>query len=467
MVFLEEPHVTGAILIVEDEAPIRESLAEVLRADGHQVTCATDGVAAMAALDTQEFDLVLSDVRMPGADGLAVLKHAREVTPQAPVLMMTAYATLDTAVEALRRGAHDYLAKPLVFEDVQHKIRFLLRNRLMAWENTLLRAEVQRQWNPETLVSESPAMQAVVATVRGLAAGAGPVLITGERGAGKESIARAVHYFSRRRNSVFLSLHCAGVPEHELDGQLFGQRRGAIPGAGDSREGWLQRARGGTVFLNGLAVLPPRLQDKLLRVVEANEVIPVGGQSAVGIDVRIIAASNHDLQRAVEAGRFRADLYARVKSDTIEVPPLRERREDIPALAAHFVRLYSHEFRRHVQGIDATALQHLLRLPWPGNVRQLANVIEHAVLVGGGEWIMLRDLPVAAHVGEATCMLAPAASTLDDALRACEKAHIEATLAAAAHDKRAAAQRLGISLSSLYRKLASLGIALRGPTPSE
>jgi DNA-binding NtrC family response regulator len=451
----------GEILIAEDEAAVRESVAEVLRDEGYQVTTAADGTAALAALETHDFDVILSDLRMPGADGLTLLRRAREVSPQTLVLLMTAHATVETAIEALQRGAQDYLLKPLMFEDVLHKIEHLMRHRQVAWENQMLRNQVGRQWDFDNLVGNSPAMRDVMNLVRRVAPTPSTVLITGESGVGKEVVARAIHHFSEVRERIFLPVNCGAIPEHLLESQLFGHLRGAFTGAVSNQEGLFQRARGGTIFLDEIGDVPLNLQVKLLRAIEQKEIQTVGATNPQKVDVRVIAATNHDLARAVEQGTFRDDLYYRLNVVGIEIPPLRERREDIPALTHHFVAIHNRELRKSIKGVDGATMKVLLSLPWKGNVRELDNVIEHAMILGDGDWITVADLPralrpeagVAAAVGD----------DLREALHAYEKAHIQTVLATCDHDKRVAAERLGVSLSSLYRKIEEFGI---GATPT-
>ena len=435
---------------------MRESLADLLRDESYQVTTAVDGAAAISALDTSEFDLVLSDVRMPGADGLAVLRHSREVAPQTLVLLMTAHATVDSAVEALRRGAQDYLLKPIMLEDVLHKINYLLEHRQLAWENQMLRNMADRKWDFDSLVGRSGAMREVMNLIRRVAPTPSTVLITGESGAGKEIVARGIHHFSELRDRIFLPVNCGAIPETLLESQLFGHMRGSFTGAISNQEGLFQRARGGTIFLDEISDLPLSLQVKLLRVIETKEVLPVGASTPVKVDIRVIAASNRDLGREVEQGRFRDDLYYRLNVFGIEVPPLRERREDIPLLVEHFIRLHNRELKKNCNGADSATLKVLMSLPWKGNVRELDNVIEHAMILAEGDWITVRDLPRALQ--QEVGFPAPVGDDLRNALRAYEKAHIQAVLAKVNQDKKVAAERLGVSLSSLYRKIEELDI---------
>jgi len=454
----------GSILIAEDEDGVRDSLTQVLQEEGYDVVATADGTAAMAALDTREFDVVISDLRMPGADGLAVLRHAREITPQTLVLLMTAHATVDTAVEALRGGAQDYLLKPIIFDDVLHKIHSLMEHRQLAWDRQFLRGQVERQWDFENLVGQSSAMRDVMALIKRVAPVPSTVLITGESGVGKEVVARAIHHFSERREAIFLPVNCGAIPENLLESQLFGHLRGSFTGAVGNQEGLFQRARNGTIFLDEIGDLPLALQVKLLRAIESKEVHPVGATAPIKVDVRIIAATNRELRREVDGGRFRDDLYYRLNVFGIEIPPLRERREDIPPLIDHFVRLHNRDLKKRFKGADGSLIKLLMSLPWKGNVRELDNVIEHAMILGDGDWITVENLPRALR--SAVEVPVAAGDNLRDAMRAYEKAHIQAVLGKLDNDKRAAADRLGMSLSSLYRKIEELGIDRSG-TPDE
>ncbi|MCC6849685.1 MAG: sigma-54-dependent Fis family transcriptional regulator [Deltaproteobacteria bacterium] len=447
----------GSVLIAEDEAAVRESLAEVLRDEGYEVTAVGDGDAAIAALDSQEVDLVISDLRMPGADGLTVLSHARNVSPQTFVLLMTAHATVETAVEALQRGAQDYLLKPLIFDDVLHKLAHLLQHRQVAWENQLLRSQVTRQWDFDNLVGRSAAMRGVMKLVQRVAPTNSTVLITGESGAGKEVVARAIHHFSEQRDRIFLPVNCGAIPENLLESQLFGHLRGSFTGAVANQEGLFARARGGTIFLDEIGDLPLGLQVKLLRAIEQKEILPVGATTPSKVDVRVIAATNSDLAKAVEDGRFREDLFYRLNVVGIDIPPLRERREDLPLLIEHFVRIHNRELKRGFKGVDGATMKILMASPWKGNVRELDNVIEHAMILGEGEWITPVDLPRALKGDVAVG--GPAGEDLREAMRSYEKAHIQSVLLKVDHDKKQAAELLGVSLSSLYRKIEELQIS--------
>ena len=448
---------TGTILVAEDETISRKNICRVLDEEGYRVHEVTDGHAALAAIDGREFDLVLTDLRMPGADGLAVLEHVREVAPQTFVAIMTAHASVDTAVAALQLGAQDYLLKPIVFEDLLRKVHLLMEHKSLAWENQMLRREVNRHVDPSGMIGQSPAMRKILKTVNKVAQTASTVLITGESGVGKELVARAIHAESPRQDKVFLPVNCSAIPDTLLESQLFGHTKGAFTGALSAQAGLFRNAQAGTIFLDEIGELPFTLQPKLLRVIEHKEVLPVGATTPVQVDVRILAATNRDLDKAVEAGRFREDLFYRLNVVEIRIPPLRERRGDIPLLVEHLIQHHNVEMKKNCKGVTYEAMQLLLTAAWKGNIRELENVLERAIILGNGEWISPEDLPG----GDASEWdTRPAVShNLKTALRAYEKSHIEQVLTEAG-DRGHAAQLLGISRSSLYRKMEQLGIPL-------
>jgi two-component system response regulator PilR (NtrC family) len=444
------------VLVADDEPGVRESLAEVLRDAGYAVQTAADGTAALAALEARDFGIVVTDLRMPGADGLAVLNRAREISPQTLVLVMTAHGTVETAVEALRSGAADYVLKPVVFDDLLAKVVRLTEHRQLAWQTQMLRREVDAHYDVHGLVGASAVMREVLTLVKKVAPTRTTVLITGESGTGKEVVARVIHHESEVADRIFLPVNCAAIPENLLESQLFGHVRGAFTGAVTSQEGLFSRARGGTIFLDEIGDLPIGLQSKLLRAIESKEILPVGATQPVSVEVRIIAASNRDLGRMAEEGTFRADLYYRLNVVNVALPPLRDRREDIPSLIEYLVRRHNRDMKRAYRGVDNATLKVLMSQPWKGNVRELDNVIEHAMILGNGEWITTADLPRALREDEAA--LPPVGDELREALRAYERIHIETVLRRTGRDKRKAADLLGLSLSSLYRKLNELGI---------
>ena len=446
----------GTILVVDDESVARHSVAEVLQEEGYQVHEAADGPAALQALEELDLDLVLCDLRMPGSDGLSVLKMARERYPQTMFMLMTAHGSVATSVEALRLGAQDYLLKPLLFEDVLHKVDRLLTHKQQAWEIQILRREVNQDADFERLVGRSPAMQEVLGLIEKVAPTNATVLLTGESGTGKEVVARLIHAHSAQKDNIFLPINCGAIPETLLESQLFGHTKGAFTGATGSQEGLFQRARGGTIFLDEIGEMPLPLQVKLLRVIEEKEVLPLGATNPLKVDVRILASTNRNLKQEVEQGQFREDLYYRLNVIGLSLPPLRDRREDIPLLVEYLVQRNNRELKKAYNGVDNQAMKLLMSLPWRGNVRELDNVLERAMILGGGEWISVADLPR----GEASSAppRAPTGENLKEAVRAYERSHIENVLNRMDGDKRAAAELLGLSLSSLYRKLEELDV---------
>jgi two-component system response regulator PilR (NtrC family) len=425
-----------------------------LREEGYQVHGAADGPAAIELINQLDFDLVLTDLRLPGADGLAVLRHVREICPKTLLLVMTAHATVETAVEAMRLGAQDYILKPLIFEDVLRKVRHLMDHKSIAWENQMLRRELNRYFVPDQPVGRSPAMQEVVKLVEKVSPTPSTVLITGESGVGKEVVARTIHLESLRKDKVFLPINCSAIPETLLESQLFGYVKGAFTGANTSQEGLFQRARGGTIFLDEIGEMPLSLQPKLLRVIEEKKVLPVGSTNPISVDVRLIASTNRDLKEEVRAGRFREDLYYRLDVFGLHIPPLRQRREDIPLLVEYLIRRHNIEMKKNCKGVDSPVMRIFMSLPWKGNVRELDNVLERAMIVGSGEWITPADLPRQETSDDKVAM----EENLTEALDIYEKVHIEKTLQKVGGDKKRAAEALGLSLSTLYRKLEKLGV---------
>ena len=443
----------GTILVIEDQPSSRESLAELLRGEGYEVHEAADGNSGIALIDQLDLDLVLTDLLMPGADGIAVLRHVREMSPQTLVILMTGHASVETAVDAIRLGAQDYLLKPLIFTDVLRKIQHLMTHRKLAWENQLLRRELNGHFSPERPLGRSQAMQMIAAMIKKVAPTPTTVLITGESGVGKEVVARTVHANSLSRENVFLPVNCSAIPENLLESQLFGHVKGSFTGAVNSQDGLFQRARGGTIFLDEIGDLPLSLQPKLLRVLEEKTVLPVGSTNPVKVNVRIIAATNRDLKSEVEAVRFRDDLYYRLNVFEIFIPPLRKRLEDLPGLVEHLIHRHNSEMKANYKGVDSATMRILMSLPWKGNIRELDNVLERAMILGDGEWISPADLPGQQAEGDFG-----AEDNLTKAVELYEKSHIERTLGKAAGDKIRAAELLGLSLSTLYRKLEKLGI---------
>lgn len=446
---------SASILVAEDIDSARESLVDLLTGEGYDVRAAADGTEAIAAIDKGDFDLVLSDLSMPGADGLEVLRHIRNVSPQTMVLLMTAHASIESAIEAIRLGAQDYLLKPLIFADVLRKVQHLMNHRKLAWENQLLRREIQERHDPNHPLGRSDAMQQIAHMIKKVAPAPTTILITGESGVGKEVVARAIHAGSRSRDNVFLPVNCSAIPENLLESQLFGHIKGSFTGAVNSQEGLFQRARGGTIFLDEIGEMPLSLQPKLLRVLEEKTVLPVGSTNPVKVDVRILAATNRDLKAEADTGRFREDLFYRLNVFEIGIPPLRKRLDDLPGLVEHLIRRHNAEMNTSYKGVDSSTMRILMSLPWKGNIRELDNVLERAMILGDGEWIRPADLP--GHSASGADELENE-DNLSAALDLFEKSHIQRTLNKAGGDKVRASELLGLSLSTLYRKLEKLRI---------
>jgi DNA-binding NtrC family response regulator len=441
---------------VDDEPLPRKNIARVLEGEDFHVYEAESGDQAIDAIGERDFDLILSDLKIPGTDGLGVLRHVRSVSPQTIFILMTGYASVDSAIEAFRGGAHDYILKPVVLEDVLQKVKRLLEAKSLAWEVELLRRQVNCNSQSTGLIGESKVIRDILSMISKIAPTSSNVLITGESGVGKEIVARAIHLQSPRKDKVFLPVNCSAIPETLLESQLFGYMKGAFTGAASSQEGLFQRAQGGTIFLDEIGEMPLSLQPKILRVIEDKEILPIGSTHPAKLNVRIIAATNRELQSEVAEGKFREDLFYRFNVINIRVPPLRERREDIPLLAEHLVRRHNAEMKKAYKGVANSALKLLMSLPWKGNVRELDNVLELAMILGNGEWITPAELPQCTTPLEEDGT--EPMNNLRIAVQSYEKSHIENVLKETAGDKTRAAELLGVSRSSLYRKMESLGI---------
>ena len=447
----------GNILVAEDELLPRKNICRVLEEEGlYQVHEAADGNAAIEIVNKNDLDLVILDLKMPGADGMTVLQHVRQASPQTFVLIMTAYASLETSVEALRLGAQDYIFKPIVLDGVVKKVRTLMENKRLAWEIQTLRRQINQEFEGTELIGNSPANAEILEVIEKVAPTNSTVLISGESGVGKEVVARTIHNQSARRDKVFLAVNCSAIPETLLESQLFGHVKGAFTGASNYQEGLFQRANGGTIFLDEIGEMPLMLQPKILRAIEERAVTPIGAAKPLQVDVRIIAATNRELKEEVDEGKFRGDLYYRLNVIHLQIPPLRERREDIPLLVEHFIRRQNSELKKNYQGVESSALKVLMSLPWKGNIRDLNNVLERAMILGNGEWITVKDLPrwEVPEVDTAHSV----SHDLRRTVRAYEKSHIENVLKETHGDRTQTAELLGLSRSSLYRKIEALGI---------
>ena len=444
------------VLIVDDEPLIRETLAEYLTQEGFAVTVCATGADALARAAERRHDVVLCDVQLPDVDGLELLDRLLKISPDSSVLLITAYATVENAIQAFQRGAHDYLMKPLLLDEVAGKVRRLLAQRALALENQWLRRELNRAHEDERLVGNSPAMRTVFAVLGKVARTRSTVLLTGESGTGKELAARALHAAGPDADQRFLAFNCAAIPHDLLENQLFGHRKGAFTGADRDSEGLFLHAGHGTVFLDEVAEMPPATQAKLLRVIDQKEVLPVGANEPVKSAARVLSATNKDLDAEVEAGRFREDLYYRLNVVSIRMPPLRERREDIPDLVEFLLDRHARTLGKRIHGVSHEAMRRLCAGRWKGNVRELDNVLQRAVILGDGPLVTCADLPPDLAVVEEEPGLA---DELAEAVRRFKRQHIERVLAQTG-DKTEAAQRLNIGLSSLYRHLEKLGIGV-------
>jgi NtrC-family two-component system response regulator AlgB len=439
----------AAILIVDDEKNIRSHLAAYVRGLGHTVETAGDAAEALAALARHDFELVLSDVRMAGTDGMGLLREIRGRSPEAVVVLMTAYGTVAGAVEAMRAGAYDYLVKPFSLDQVGLLLERVLEVRALRRENRTLRRALDA---PPLLDSASPVMQRAVATARQAAGADVTVLLTGESGTGKNVLARAIHVWSPRRSGPFVTIACTTLAEHLLESELFGHVKGAFTGAWKEKPGRVEAARGGTLFLDEVGDLPLELQAKLLRFLEEHRFERVGASETLEVDARVVAATNRDLEAEVRTGRFREDLFFRLNVVGIALPPLRERGADLPALADHVLAGLAARHGRGTLGLAPEARRALAAYAWPGNVRELVNVLERAVVLSSSTTLRAEDLP--------DRLLAPpagAAGPAGEALEDVERRHIESVLAESTTLEEAAA-RLGINVTTLWRKRKRYGI---------
>jgi DNA-binding NtrC family response regulator len=396
---------------------------------------------------------------MPGMDGLELLRHIRDVSPETVVILITAYASVETAVNALRSGAFDYFLKPLIFEDIIAKISRIDEYLKVKRENQNLRQEVETQYDFQNMIAKSRSMGAVFAMIRKVSATASNVLITGESGTGKEMIARAIHFNSPVREGKFLPVNCGAIPTTLWESEILGYTRGAFTDATRDKEGYLQVADGGTLFLDEITEMPPEAQVKLLRVIENQEFTPLGSVKPRRFNARIIAASNQDIRRKTGDGKFREDLFYRLNVVHIYVPPLRERKEDIPALVRHLVIRYNRELGKKIQGVDNATMRLLLSHDWKGNVRELKNAVERAMIFCDRETIGVDDLPAELHGAKGIPGLM-SRGDLKQSVKEFEKISILSVLEEVGYDKRHAASLLGLSKSSLYRKMEELGIDL-------
>jgi len=437
------------VLVVEDEELMRTILRTLLEGEGYEVFTADSAEAALRIFPENDFAATLTDIKMSGMDGIALLDRLKAIDENAIVIIMTAFSSVDSAIAALRKGAYDYVTKPFVNEDLLQRIRNAVRNRELFAENRALRRELNRQYNFPEIVGSGEKMQRVFELVAKVADTSSNVLILGESGTGKELIARSLHFNSGRSAKPFLAVNCGALPESLLESELFGHTKGAFTGAVADKKGLFRSAEGGTIFLDEIGEMPHQLQVRLLRALQEHEVTPVGSSLPQKFDARIIAATNRDLEKEVEAGNFREDLFYRLNVIEISLPPLRERPEDIPALVRHFIGKAANSQNSVAKPISDEAMNTLRAYSWPGNVREMENSLERASILSRDE-IDLESLPPKIRNAAGS---APLMSSDDNTLESIERRHISETLASFDGDKVAAARRLGIDLSTLYRKL--------------
>lgn len=439
----------STILIAEDELIIREELASALADEGYRVLTAPDGESALATLNSQSVQLMITDIRMPRMDGLELMRRTRIASPETICVVMTAFGSMETAIDALRAGAADYLIKPLAMVEVLSKAQRILQNLDLRASNVMLRRELDRKVGSLEMIGASAPLETIRQLIQKVAPTRSNVLITGESGTGKELIARALHSFGSSRTEPFVAVNCAAIPENLLESELFGHQKGSFTGAVADSEGLFRSARKGTLFLDEIGELPLSMQAKLLRVLEERMIHPVGSTRFIPFEARVISATNRDLKVEVAEKRFREDLYFRLAIMELHAPALRERIDDIPLLVQHFLKRFNRELRRHYAGVDDATMERLRQCTWKGNIRELQNVMERAMIIGEEPLLKESDLSLTG----ATSFPQSSARDLKEAVRQFELAHIHRILQETQGDKRAAALILGVSLSSLYRHL--------------
>jgi DNA-binding NtrC family response regulator len=442
------------ILIVDDEEGMRRLLSRVLTREGYETSTVANGVEALRLVASERFDLVVTDIKMPEMDGLQLLQELKAFEPLLPIIVITAYGTIENAVQALRSGAYDYIAKPFEVDEIKLTVaKVFERERLLA-ENRYLHEELEGRYDFSGIIGGSPAMQQVYEMASSVAASNANVLISGESGTGKELLARSIHYSSPRKEKPFVVLNCAALSEGVLESELFGHEKGAFSGALDTRKGRFERADQGTLFIDEVAEMSMAAQVKLLRVIQEHEFERVGGNKTISVDVRIVAATNKVLEEQVKEGKFREDLYYRLNVVNITVPPLRSRREDIESLSRHFLEKYSTETGKKISDLAPRALSCLLAHDWPGNVRELQNAIERAVVLAKGPVLTPRDFPQGLQGDDQICLQIPEkGGSLTEILEDLERQLILQTLQREDNSQTRAAETLGIKRTTLRYKM--------------
>lgn len=443
------------ILIIDDEKNIREGLAAAFEMDGYNVRIAADGKEGLSFIEKGDIDLVITDLRMPGISGEDVLRKVTTETPGIPVIVLTGHGSIDAAVDAMRNGAYDFLTKPLNLDQLSLIVKRALQGRELSLQHKQLQEELEGVHSFDRMIGKSAEMQRIFDLVRKVAPSKASVLITGESGVGKELVADAIHNLSPRKDNSFVKVHCAALTETLLESELFGHEKGAYTGADSLVKGRFELAHGGTIFLDEIGEINQSVQIKILRVLQEKKFERVGGTQTIEVDVRIVAATNRNLEEEVKAGRFREDLYYRLNVIHIHVPPLRDRKDDIPLLLTTFLSRFTQENHKDITGIDSRARAALYKYDWPGNIRQLQNCIESAVVMSSGKEITLDDLPPTISQSTADAVITvPVGITMD----AAEKMIIQQNLAANKGNKSKTADVLGIGRKTLHRKLQEYGM---------
>lgn len=450
------------ILIVDDEKAIRDSIKMILDDEGYETYTASDGEEALTKLSEGNFDVVLSDIKMPKVDGMELLERGSKISPNTFFMIMTAYASIPTAIQSLRSGAYDYLIKPVEFDDLIIRIKRLFEFKKLTAENVALRKRISSDEGYINLIGKSEPIQKVFDIIEHVAPTNSNVLIYGKSGTGKELVAKAIHQKSQRKDHIFLPINCGAISENLIESELFGHKKGSFTGATEDKVGLFKAADGGTLFLDEIGELPLNLQVKLLRAIEDKEFFPVGAIKPISTNVRLIAATNQNLEEKSKNGEFREDLYYRLNVVDIKLPPLNERKDDIPLLVNHFITKYCKEMGKKVLGVDNETLRLLLNHNWRGGVRELENVIERAVIFARGEFISVNEM---SDQIKGSAILQGFPDSLKDAMRKFEKEHIIKTIKKFDYSKEEAAKALAIGLSSLYRKMEELGIPTKTNKP--
>jgi two-component system response regulator HydG len=448
------------ILVVDDDSAHRTMLRTLIGGWGYEVLEAEDGSTAIENVQKRSFDLVLMDVRMLKVSGLEALEKIKAFNPAIPVIIMTAYSSVETAVEALKKGAYDYLTKPLDFDNLRMTLERSMEHIGLKEENRLLKESLGRHFDRQRIIGHSPAMEKLMETVAQVAPSEATVLITGESGTGKELIAGAIHFNSPRKSGPFVKLNCAAITETLLESELFGHERGSFTGAERRREGRFLQAHGGSLFLDEISEMSLTMQVKLLRVLQEREITRVGGETVIKVDVRVIAATNRNLSAMIKEGTFREDLYYRLNVISLAIPPLRERSEDIPLLAQHFLKMFAAQNRKDIKGFTPGGMDHLIRYNWPGNVRELMNTAERGVVLARSEYVDETDLPMikASTSPPDQDFRCFSAVNGDISLDDIEKTTILKTLQVVGGNKSEASRRLGITRKTLHKKLKKYGV---------